>query len=133
MDLNYAGKPLIDFAFGIDQEQMVIKSNTLYDKGFVMTKSELFDMINEEEGVDLNKIEIQKYIDALNLENDSNYKALTKDIKGYENIIRAFLSGLEKGESITVTLDHGSQVKCDTLQMTVTYDQMLDMYIDLMN
>lgn len=133
MDLNYAGKSLIDFAFGIDQEQMVIKSNTLYDKGFVMTKSELFDMINEEEGVDLNKIEIQKYIDALNLENDPNYKAFTKDIKGYENSIRAFLAGLEKGDSITVTLEDGSKVKCDTLKMTVTYDQIIDLYIDLMN
>jgi len=109
MNLNYAGQSLIDFAFGIDQEQMVIKSNTLYDKGFVMTRSELFNLIDEEEGVDLNKIEIQKYIDALNLENDSNYKALTKDIKGYENSIRAFLAGLEKGDTITVTLEDRTQ------------------------
>ncbi|OJV66674.1 MAG: hypothetical protein BGO41_04430 [Clostridiales bacterium 38-18] len=133
MNLNYAGKPLIDLALGMDQEQLVIKSNTLYDKGFVMTKTELFDLMKEQEGLDLNKIEIQKYIDVLSLENDPNYKALAKDVKGYETIVRAFLAGLEKGDAVTVTLDDGTNVKCDSLKMTVTYDQMIDLYIDLMN
>jgi|GEM_PF-1568591 len=133
MALNYADKPLIKMGMSLYEEQLLAYSETLSDKTFVLSKKELFDMINEQSEIDLNKLELNKYIALLNLENDPLFKALKKDTKGYEAIVRDGLKSLKKMDKTEVLLSNGQTVKCDTLEMTLTTDEMTKLFIDMFN
>lgn len=133
LSLDYADKSMLNFGMGLTQEQLAIESKTLYNKSFTMSKAELFQLIKDESGIDLSALQFNKYIDLFKMEKDPLYKALVKNYKGYETILRDGLVNLEKGEKVNVTLSDGKTVKCDELKVSLTMDEMLKLYIDLLN
>jgi hypothetical protein len=133
LSINYADQPLIDFGIGLTQEQIAIESKTFYDKSFTMSKAELFQMIKDESGVDLSELHFNKYIDLFDMEKDPLFKALVKDYKGYETILRDALVNLEKGDKVSVLLSNGKEIKCDELQVSMTMDELLKLYVDLLS
>ena len=124
---------MIDFGIGLTQEQIAIESKTFYDKSFTMSKAELFQMIKDESGVDLSELHFNKYIDLFDMEKDPLFKALVKDYKGYETILRDALVNLEKGDKVSVLLTNGKEIKCDELQVSMTMDELLKLYVDLLS
>lgn len=133
LSLDYADKSMLNLGMGLTQEQLAIESKALYNKSFTMSKAELFQLIKDESGIDLSELHFNKYIDLLKMEKDPLYKALVKNYKGYEKIIRESLVNLEKGEKVNVTLSDGKTVKCDELKVSLTMDEILKLYIDLLN
>lgn len=130
--INYADKPLFTFGASLNEEQLTLGSETLLDKSFVVSKNDLFDYIKSETEVDLNQVNFDKYIDLLDMEKDPLYKAFKKDIENYVDIAKTGLESLEKGERKDVLLANGKSVKCDVLTLSIKYDEMLKLYIDLM-
>ncbi len=133
MSLNYGDKPLLKMGVSLYDEQLLAYSETFSDKTFVMSKKDIFDMIYAESEVDLNALNMDKYIDILNMENDPLYKALMKDTKGYETILRDGLKSLKKVGKSDVVLSNGKTIKCDTLEMSLTMDEMTKLAIDVFN
>lgn len=131
ININYSDEPLFKMGMSFDGENMAMNSETLYDKSFVMSKKDIFEMIKEEADVDLNEIDFDKYIDVLDMEKDSNYKAMMKDTEAYEEIIREALEDLEKGDKTTVELSNGKEVKCDVLTLEMSMTDMYAIYTDL--
>ena len=131
--LNYADKKMLSFGVGYDGEQMLLSSETFTDKMFHLTKQDTFDLIETYGGVDLSEIDFDKYIDVFDMENDPEYKAVLKNYKSYEEILREKLVGLQKGEPMQVTLADGKSVKCDTITLEMTIDEMTTLYIALLN
>ncbi len=131
VNINYSDEPLLMMGMSIDGEQMAISSETLYDKSFVMSKQDLFDMIKEEGDIDLNEVDFDKYIDVFDMEKDPLFKKFIKESKAYEEIFREALEDLEKEGDTTVTLRDGKEVKCDVLAMEISIDDMYDIYLDL--
>ncbi|HSN65930.1 MAG TPA: hypothetical protein VLS94_04790, partial [Fusibacter sp.] len=133
MSLNYGDKPLLKMGVSLYDEQLLAYSETFSDKTFVLSKKDIFDMIYAESEVDLNALNMDKYIDILNMENDPLYKALMKDTKGYETILRDGLKSLKKVGKSDVVLSDGKKIKCDTLEMSLTMDEMTKLAIDVFN
>lgn len=133
MSLNYGDKPLLKMGVSLYDEQLLAYSETFSDKTFVLSKKDIFDMIYAESEVDLNALNMDKYIDILNMENDPLYKALMKDTKGYETILRDGLKSLKKVGKSDVMLSDGKKIKCDTLEMSLTMDEMTKLAIDVFN
>ncbi len=133
MALNYGEKPLLKMGVSLFEEQLLAYSETLTDKTFVMSKKDIFDLINEGSDVDLNQLNLDKYIDILNMEKEPLYKAFMKDTKGYETIVREGLKSLKKTGKSEVTLSNGKTLNCDTLEMTLTMDEMTKLAIDGFN
>ena len=133
MALNYGDKPLLKMGISLDDEQLLASSDTFTDKTFVLSKKDIFDMINAETDIDLNALDLDKYIDILIMEDDPLYKALVKDTKGYETIIRDGLKSLKKTGKSDVTLSNGKTIKCDTLELSLTMDEMTKLAIDVFN
>ncbi len=133
LSFDYADKSMLNLGMGLTQEQLAIDSKTLYNKSFTMSKAELFQLIKDESGIDLSELHFNKYIDLLKMEKDPLYKALVKNYKGYEKILREGLVNLEKGDKVNVTLSDGKTIKCDELKVSLTMDEMLKLYIDLLN
>jgi len=129
---NYADQSLFSFGGSLSNDQLRIGSETLMDKSFVMTKDELFDLIKQEGDIDLSQINYDKYIDLLDMEKDPLYKAFVKDIENYIDIARVALDPMVKGEDKEVTLSDGKTIKCDVLELSISYEDMLRTYIDLM-
>lgn len=131
--MNYSDKKLLSLGIAFDGEQMLLRSETLTDKAFHLTKLDVFDLIQTYGGVDLSAVDFDKYIDLLDMENDPKYKAVEKNFKSYESILRQKLVGLEKGSPIQVALADGKSVKCDTIELEMTIDEMTTLYIALLN
>lgn len=133
MSLNYSDKPLLKMGVSLYDDQLLAYSETFSDKTFVLSKKDIFDMINAESEIDLNALDLDKYIDILNMENDPLYKALMKDNKGYEAILRDGLKSLKKTGKSEVVLSNGKTINCDTLEMSLTMDEMTKLAIDVFN
>lgn len=133
LSIDYGDKSLVDFGVGLTQEQLSLGSNTFYDKRFTLSKEELFQLIKDENGIDLSELHFNKYIDLLNMEKDPLYKTLVKNYKGYETIIRDALVNLKKGDKVSVKLSNGKEIKCDELQVSLSMDEMIKAYINLIN
>lgn len=133
MALNYGEKPLMKLGVSLYEDQLLAYSDTFTDKTFTMSKKDIFDMIYSESEIDLNAIDLDKYIDILNMKDDPLYKSFIKDNKGYEAIVREGLKSLKKTGKSEVTLSNGKSVKCDTLEMSLTMDEMTKLFIDVFN
>jgi hypothetical protein len=133
MSLNYGDKPLLKMGVSIFDEQLLGYSETFSDNTFVLSKKDIFDMIYAESEVDLNALNLDKYIDILKMENDPLFKAFMKDTKVYESILRDNLKSLEKIGKTDVLLSNGKTIKCDTLELSLTMDEMTMLAIDIFN
>ena len=133
MSFNYGDKPLLKMGVSLYDEQLLAYSETFSDKTFILSKKDIFDMIYAESEVDLNALNMDKYIDVLNMEDDPLYKALMKDIKDYETILRDGLKSLKKVGKSDVVLSNGKTIKCDTLEMSLSMDEMTKLAIDVFN
>ena len=131
--LNYSDKQMLSFGVGYSGERLSLRSQTFTDKIMVLTKQEAFDLIRESSGVDLTEVDFNKYIDLFDLEKDPLYKTFIKDVKGYEKILRDKLANLEKGDPKQVVLADGKTIKCDTIELEMTIDEMTMLYIALLN
>lgn len=131
VNINYSDEPLLQMGMSLDGEQMAISSETLYDKSFVMSKQDLFDMIKEKNDIDLNEVDFDKYIDVLDMAKDPLFKKFLKESKAYEDIIRDALKDLENEGDTTVLLKDGKEVKCDVLSLEISMDDMYDIYLDV--
>jgi len=133
MSLNYSDKSLLKMGVSLYDDQLLVYSETFSDKTFVISKKDIFDMINTESQMDLNALNLDKYIDILNMEDDPLYKAFLKDNKGYETILRDGLKSLKKTGKSEVVLSNGKTINCDTLEMSLTMDEMTKLAIDVFN
>lgn len=131
--MNYSDKKMLSIGVAFDGDQLLLTSEALTDKGFHLTKQDVFDLIQTYGGVDVSEVDFDKYIDILDMENDPKYKAVEKNYKGYENILRQKLVGLKKGSVVQVVLADGKSVKCDTIELEMTIDEMTSLYIALLN
>ncbi|GAU77550.1 hypothetical protein [Fusibacter sp. 3D3] len=129
--IQYGQNKLVSLELGYIDEQLFYRMPEIYSKSFIMTKSELFDLIKEEQDVDLSKVSWDKYLDLLKLENDADYKAILKDKAKYEDLIRLFLADLKANGTTEVTLEDGTVLKCDLLETDINFDQMIDLYVQL--
>lgn len=131
--LNYADKQMLSFGVGYMDQQLSLSSQTLTDKKMVLSKQDFFDLIRESSDANLAEVNFDKYLEVFDFENDPLYEAFSRDIKGYEEILRDKLINLKKGETTNVTLSDGQSIKCDTIELEMTMDEMTALYIALLN
>ena len=129
--IQYGQNKLLSLELGYIDEQLFYRMPEVYNKAFVLSKSELFDLIKEEQDIDLSQISWDKYLDLLELKDDADYQAILKDKSKYEEILRLFLADLKANGKTDVTLDDGTVLKCDVLETDINFDQMVDLYIQL--
>lgn len=127
----YGQNKLLSLEMGYIDEQLFYRMPEVYNKAFVMTKSELFDLIKEEQDIDLSQVNWDKYLELLKIEDDADYQAILKDKAKYEDLIRLFLADLKANGTTDVTLEDGTVLKCDLLETDINFDQMLDLYVQL--
>lgn len=129
--IQYGENKLLSLELGYINEQAFYRMPEMYSKAFTINKGELFDLVKEEEGIDLSTIDWNKYIDLLDVENDADYQAIIKDKAKYEDLLRLFLADLKANGKVDVTLEDGTVLKCDLLEMDIEFNEIIDLYLQM--
>ncbi len=128
---NYQDNSLLKTEFGYVNNEMFMRFPGTYEKALTMNKDELFKMIKDESDIDLTQVNWDKYWALLDVENDPNYKAILENSKPYEDLLRLFLADLKNTGKVDVTLADGKTLSCDNLQVSIKFDQVIDLYLQL--